>query len=364
MHLIITNSKCRYWLKGKFVHLILIFLMTWTACSSLQAEAQHSKGIMGARSLKHRSFSITQTDQYTLELFPNQVFDGWWYYWVNTTPASAQLQESPEVSWLAVSPASFTSDTCTDVIEVRFQFTAPSTPGIYNTTINEQNGNWDNLLVTLSVTNTPVSAWEEYVEINPGESYTSYDTIFYDPAYFEGIGCSPVYIPPTPAEIVYTLIPQVAWLTITPSQFTIGSTDTTIVAEVFSNNTPGSYSCYEIFTAKYSSWPEFTQWNLSVLTDISEPALTDIPGKFEIFQNYPNPFNPETTIRYQLSASGLVTLKVYDLSGREVAILVNEKENAGEHNIKWNAAKFPSGIYYCRIWAGEYQEAIKMILLK
>jgi hypothetical protein len=364
MHPFNTNSKYRFWFYGKFVHFIFFFLITWLIAPSLDAEAQHSKGNMGARSLKHGSSSINETYQYTLELFPNQVFEGWYYYWANTTPASAQLQESPEVSWLAVSPASFTSDTCTDVIEVRFQFTAPSTPGIYNTTIVEQNGNWNNLPVTLSVTNTPISAWEEYVEINPGESYTSYDTIFYDPAYFEGIGCSPVYIPPTSAEIVYTLLPQVSWLTITPSQFTIGSTDTTIVAEVFSNNTPGSYSCYEIWTGQYLAWPEFTLWNLSVLTDISEPALTDIPNKFEIFQNYPNPFNPETTIRYQLSASGLVIVKVYDLSGREVAILVNEKENAGEHNIKWNATKFPSGIYYCRIWAGEYQEAIKMILLK
>ncbi|MEJ2050364.1 MAG: T9SS type A sorting domain-containing protein [Calditrichota bacterium] len=358
------NSKYRFWLKGKFVHFILVLSIIWIGSSSLKSETQHSKGIMGGRSLKPRSASINETYQYTLELFPNQVFEGWWYYWADNTPLTAQLQVSPEVDWLSVSPASFTSNSCTDVIEVSYQFTAPSTPGIYNTSIIDQNGNWDNLPLTLSVTNAPVSAWEEYVEINPGQSYTSYDTIFYDPAYFEGIGCSPVYIPPTPAEIVYTLLPQVSWLTITPSQFTIGSNDTTIVAEVFSNNTPGSYSCYEIFTAQYSSWPEFTQWNLSVLTDISEPALTDIPNKFEILQNYPNPFNPTTMIKFSIPISARVEIDFYTLSGQKLGTLTNKNYPAGTHQIKFNGENLSSGIYLYRIKAGDFVQVRKMILLK
>lgn len=85
---------------------------------------------------------------------------------------------------------------------------------------------------------------------------------------------------------------------------------------------------------------------------------------FTLSQNYPNPFNPATTITYKLPKSSLVTLKVYDLLGREVATLVNEEKISGTYNATWNARDAASGIYFYKITAGGYSKVNKMMLLK
>ncbi|HEY9167510.1 MAG TPA: T9SS type A sorting domain-containing protein [Candidatus Kryptonia bacterium] len=89
-----------------------------------------------------------------------------------------------------------------------------------------------------------------------------------------------------------------------------------------------------------------------------------VPGSFNLSQNFPNPFNPTTVINYQLSAASYVSLKVYDVLGREVATLVNERENAGAHVAAFNGARLPSGVYFCRISAGSYASTRKMLLMK
>jgi hypothetical protein len=89
-----------------------------------------------------------------------------------------------------------------------------------------------------------------------------------------------------------------------------------------------------------------------------------VPGGYELAQNYPNPFNPSTIINYQLPMSSYVTLKVYDVLGREVAALVNERKNAGSYSVEWNATAFGSGIYFYRIEANGKTEIRKMVLLK
>ncbi|MEJ2051632.1 MAG: T9SS type A sorting domain-containing protein, partial [Calditrichota bacterium] len=167
-----------------------------------------------------------------------------------------------------------------------------------------------------------------------------------------------------PAEVVYTVVPQVSWLTIQPSQMTIGPTDTVIVAETFSNNTPGNYSCYEIWTAQYFSWPEFTLWNLSVLTDISTPSTNKIPHKFDLFQNYPNPFNPVTQIRYGIPVSAEVKIEVYNSLGQQVMVLENKYRPAGNHVAVFDGSQLPSGTYFCLFNAGNYHKVMKMIMLK
>ena len=96
-----------------------------------------------------------------------------------------------------------------------------------------------------------------------------------------------------------------------------------------------------------------------------------IHGSFNLSQNYPNPFNPETDIKYSIPQNGLVTIKVYNLLGQEVATLVNEEKNAGEHSIKFNASNLPagrqglpSGMYLYKIQSGIYSSTKKMILLR
>ncbi len=81
-------------------------------------------------------------------------------------------------------------------------------------------------------------------------------------------------------------------------------------------------------------------------------------------QNYPNPFNPNTVIIYQLPVSSFAKLKVYDILGNEIAILVNERQNAGSYSVEFDASNYPSGIYYYKLEAGSFSEVRKMIFLK
>lgn len=86
--------------------------------------------------------------------------------------------------------------------------------------------------------------------------------------------------------------------------------------------------------------------------------------KFLLKQNYPNPFNAATVIRYRLPVTSHVTLKVYNLPGQEVATLVNKQLKRGNYEVMWDAAGFPSGVYFYRLQAGELASTGKMILLK
>lgn len=90
---------------------------------------------------------------------------------------------------------------------------------------------------------------------------------------------------------------------------------------------------------------------------------TEFPSKFSI-SNYPNPFNPTTAINYQLPVDGFVTLKVYDIVGKEVAKLVNENKGAGYYKVNFDASKLSSGIYIYTIYAGSFSASKKMLLTK
>jgi len=90
----------------------------------------------------------------------------------------------------------------------------------------------------------------------------------------------------------------------------------------------------------------------------------NIPKSYRLDQNYPNPFNPSTTISYSLPKSGMVTLKVFDILGREVAVLLNGYKTSGVYNIKFDASKLKSGVYFYRLTAGSFVSTRKLILLK
>jgi len=89
-----------------------------------------------------------------------------------------------------------------------------------------------------------------------------------------------------------------------------------------------------------------------------------LPAQYELEQNYPNPFNPSTKIRFTVPEAGLVTMKVYNLLGQEVAILVNEEQAVGVYEVTFDATQLPSGIYFYSINAGDFVATKKMILLK
>lgn len=92
--------------------------------------------------------------------------------------------------------------------------------------------------------------------------------------------------------------------------------------------------------------------------------VVNIPLSYMLYQNYPNPFNPSTKIRYEIPKESFVTIKIYDVLGREVSTLVNEQKSAGYYNIEFNANNLASGIYFYRIQAGDFVRTKKLILLK
>jgi hypothetical protein len=113
-------------------------------------------------------------------------------------------------------------------------------------------------------------------------------------------------------------------------------------------------------------WMDALEIKKNEVTDVEDESL---PTEYSIFQNYPNPFNPSTIISYALPKSSFVTLKIYDMLGREVKTLVNSEQSAGILNIQWNGdnnfgSKVSTGAYIYMIQAGDFFQARKMILLK
>jgi hypothetical protein len=94
------------------------------------------------------------------------------------------------------------------------------------------------------------------------------------------------------------------------------------------------------------------------------PDERRFPLRFDLAQNYPNPFNPTTTIRFEIPQSGPVSLKVFDVLGREVATLVDENLQAGRYQRTFTASGLPSGVYYYRLQAGGTVQTNRSMLLK
>lgn len=115
--------------------------------------------------------------------------------------------------------------------------------------------------------------------------------------------------------------------------------------------------------------PKGDEWafapnRLILVTPADGVGEEQVPLAFHLSQNYPNPFNPLTIINYQLTISGFVSLKVYDVAGREVRTLVNETLEAGEHSISFDASGLSSGVYLYKLTAGSSTDVKKMVFAK
>ena len=115
----------------------------------------------------------------------------------------------------------------------------------------------------------------------------------------------------------------------------------------------------KLYAATSAALFKSQQTTLSIKENVSET-----PKEFSLEQNYPNPFNPTTVIRYSLPVNGLVTLKVFDVLGEEIATLVNQNLSVGKFSIEWNADNVPSGIYFYKLSAGKSSKTKKMLLGK
>jgi hypothetical protein len=105
----------------------------------------------------------------------------------------------------------------------------------------------------------------------------------------------------------------------------------------------------------------------AIIDTVSTPISEDqdrIVSRYQLYQNYPNPFNPKTIINYELAIMNDVELSIYNLLGQKVAILVNQGQNAGFHQVEWDASGFASGIYYYQMKVRGFQDIKKMVLLR
>jgi hypothetical protein len=118
-----------------------------------------------------------------------------------------------------------------------------------------------------------------------------------------------------------------------------------------------------------------TNWNRSnqyggtpgrpnIVSDVEASPSYSLPSQYSLEQNYPNPFNPTTNIHFSIGNCQFVNLKIFDLLGREVVVLVNEEKPAGKYSVTWDASSFSSGVYFYRLNAGSYINTKKLILLK
>ncbi len=99
-------------------------------------------------------------------------------------------------------------------------------------------------------------------------------------------------------------------------------------------------------------------------SDVVEVEVNNLPTEFVLEQNYPNPFNPSTIIEYSVPSNVFVSLKVYDILGNEIVILVNEKKSAGNYEARFTASNLASGLYFYKIQAGSFSQVRKMMLIK
>jgi hypothetical protein len=89
-----------------------------------------------------------------------------------------------------------------------------------------------------------------------------------------------------------------------------------------------------------------------------------VPNAFSLSQNYPNPFNPSTNIEFSVKDFGFVSVKIFNVAGREAETLISQNLNPGSYKITWDASNFPSGVYYYSMTAGDFKDTKKMIVLK
>ncbi|MCB0725280.1 MAG: T9SS type A sorting domain-containing protein [Ignavibacteriae bacterium] len=199
---------------------------------------------------------------------------------------------------------------------------------------------------------------------------------------FNGIGPvtqAPTLVAPSNNAVLVELNPLMNWdnTTYALNYHILISTDSTFGSSLYDSDTisasqvqlPNNFLAintkyYWKVSGKNSlgEGPFSSVWNFT--TGVTNIEPTSLPTVFELYQNYPNPFNPTTKIKFDIPKSSFVSLKVYDITGREVATLVNSDLEPQRYEVEWNGAQFASGVYFFRITAGDFVKVQKMILTK
>lgn len=167
-----------------------------------------------------------------------------------------------------------------------------------------------------------------------------------------------------------------------PSMDVVAFGNFDVVSQSYDIGFPASGTWYDYFTGDSISLTTDHQFTLNpgelhiyttvklptpeqgLVTGVEENNEKAVIKSFDLKQNYPNPFNPSTVIKYQIPKAGIVKLKVYDILGREVSMLVNAEKSAGEYTVSFDGSRLASGVYFYTIQSGSYISTKKMLLLK
>lgn len=261
--------------------------------------------------------------------------------------------------------------------------------GTYSGTVflsTNYGGNWTSVSTGLNTTNTITSFWVSnnyiYAAVHNGGVYRRLlsEIISLAPS-------APTLLSPVNNSIGISLTPTLFWNAVTnaTSYSTQVSTNTgftniidsatvtTNQRQIPSGKLSLAATYYWRVNAKNtngtSSWSDV--WNFTTLVTGIQKQGSEIPDDSKLYNNYPNPFNPETNIRFDIPKSAMVRLSIYDMLGKEIEVLVNEKMEGGSYNIKWDAKNLSSGVYYCKLVVSSsdgfgqvFSEVKKMLLLK
>jgi L-ascorbate metabolism protein UlaG (beta-lactamase superfamily) len=169
-------------------------------------------------------------------------------------------------------------------------------------------------------------------------------------------------------NITYALLPMDGIYTMSPEEATQAATKIQAKCDIPIHTMPPTDTYSDAIVARFTSPHKLIVKPGSTIelnsTATSVEKSTNHPEDFRLDQNYPNPFNPSTRIDFTLPTSLFVTLKIYNVLGKEVGTLISENLQAGNHSRIWNAVNMPSGIYYYKLQAGKYTETKKLVLLK
>jgi hypothetical protein len=172
------------------------------------------------------------------------------------------------------------------------------------------------------------------------------------------------YFPPTAGKAwyVYETPENYSWIGDTSSH----SVTVKINVETTGENTIGYFvSTNDLKMSDSLNYSIEMDNPINVTVNAIEDVISSrVPEEFGLDQNYPNPFNPSTKIRFQLEKSGDVRLSVYDLTGREIAVLINGHRNAGEYQVEFNGENLSSGVYLYRLVSEDQSYVRKMMLIK
>jgi M6 family metalloprotease-like protein len=152
----------------------------------------------------------------------------------------------------------------------------------------------------------------------------------------------------------------------TDSGFVSGNTDSSVTdtSKIIRLLVSGQVYFWRIRAKNISGWGESGEVRRFHAVFVGVADADVLPTEIRLEQNYPNPFNPGTTIKYELPKSSEVRVSVFDMLGREVSVLVNERREAGVHEVKCDGSNLSTGVYFYRLQAGDFVQSKKLILLK